>query len=102
MNLVHPKGETPELLTLKLQVTLLTQIDRHALSQWRLRHWDELEDAFINSGLPLADKRSWVEHTYLAACRLNSRPVSAPDPSVAKSSGRVPARVFARLLRTGT
>ncbi len=82
-----------------LRLSVDTIVHRQQFDPWRLAHWDELEDAFINSGEPEELKGTWLREVFAASRLLRSRPAAPALPTAERrtlrSSGR-PAGVLAR------
>ena len=103
MNRLTPDAMESACRQFLLQLSVVTIINEHQMTQWRYNHWDELEDAFINSGEPEEFKVVWLREVFAASRLLKSRPVAEPNPFQGASNcvHQRPAGIFAKLFRRG-
>lgn len=78
MSLTHPMGEAPELLALKLRISLATQVDPYELADWT-----RANQVWLSETLDVASDRRHPDHiaeeyASLRVCFKNFRPVAAP------------------------
>ncbi len=84
--------EAPELLALKLRLSIATHVDPFQFADWIRANLGELRARFKCSGEPRPLMGMWLRREFVLERALNSQPALAPTiPALTQSTSREPA-----------